>query len=196
LVVLERNKDREIEKKEIEQLKGEMEEMLKGQKIEGAELKRVETENNKLILEKSNCEEEILWLKQALIEMSRKHEAEMDLQKNELSVQSEEKLKKMSEGYEAVISMQESDLLDKNRKIEEVNYKVKYQRDEMLNRIKQLREALAKLQAEFLKYKALIEGSMIDVLKKKREMMMIIMIEIEKTKEKKANECNLHLKPK
>jgi len=39
----------------------------------------------------------------------------------------------------------------------------------MLNRINQLREALAKLQAEFFKYKALIEGSMIDVLKRKKD---------------------------
>jgi len=71
--------------------------------------------------------------------------------------------------YEAVITKQKDDILDKNRKIEEVNNKVKLQRDEMLNRINQLREALAKLQAEFFKYKALIEGSMIDVLKRKKD---------------------------
>jgi len=89
LVVLERNKDRENQRKEIEQLEREMEKLLKAQKIERAELERAVTGNNELTLEKNNHEKEILQLQQKLIEISKKHEEEISSQKDELFAQLE-----------------------------------------------------------------------------------------------------------
>jgi len=68
-----------------------MQKMLEAQKIERAELERVETENNKLILGKNNHEKEILQLQQKLKEVSKKHEEEISSQKDEFFLQLEKK---------------------------------------------------------------------------------------------------------